>query len=103
MLLLCVVSLSLQQKVQQCLDDGVRLPVQDLKRLEVENTQLLEQREHSNRVEIKTHTHQHTHIKIKGCVHVMLSLLHLQLIEHQREQIERLTLQLTVLIQLTIL
>ncbi|KAG7239164.1 hypothetical protein INR49_029915 [Caranx melampygus] len=57
---------SLQQKVQQCLDDGVRLPVQDLKRLEVENTQLLEQREHSNR-----------------------------LIEHQREQIERLTLQLT--------
>uniref|UniRef100_A0A3P8SNX2 Centrosomal protein 85, like n=1 Tax=Amphiprion percula TaxID=161767 RepID=A0A3P8SNX2_AMPPE len=35
---------SLQQKVQQCLDDGVRLPVQDLKRLEVENSQLLEAR-----------------------------------------------------------
>ncbi|GAA6218537.1 centrosomal protein of 85 kDa-like isoform X1 [Lates japonicus] len=57
---------SLQQKVQQCLDDGVRLPMQDLKRLEVENTQLLEQQDHSSR-----------------------------LIEHQKEQIERLTLQLT--------
>ncbi|XP_071334471.1 centrosomal protein of 85 kDa-like isoform X2 [Trachinotus anak] len=57
---------SLQQKVQQCLDDGVRLPVQDLKRLEVENSQLLEQQDHSGR-----------------------------LIEHQKEQIERLTLQLT--------
>ncbi|XP_022593687.1 centrosomal protein of 85 kDa-like isoform X2 [Seriola dumerili] len=57
---------SLQQKVQKCLDDGVRLPVQDLKRLEVENIQLLEQQDHSSR-----------------------------LIEHQREQIERLTLQLT--------
>ncbi|XP_039981419.1 centrosomal protein of 85 kDa-like isoform X2 [Xiphias gladius] len=57
---------SLQQKVQRCLDDGVRLPVQDLKRLEVENTQLLEQQGHSSR-----------------------------LIEHQKEQIERLTSQLT--------
>ncbi|XP_044025584.1 centrosomal protein of 85 kDa-like isoform X2 [Siniperca chuatsi] len=57
---------SLQKKVQQCLDDGVRLPMQDLKRLEVENTQLLEQQDHSSR-----------------------------LIEHQKEQIERLTSQLT--------
>ncbi|KAM9339626.1 centrosomal protein of 85 kDa-like [Symphorus nematophorus] len=57
---------SLQKKVQQCLDDGVRLPVQDLKQLEVENSQLLEQQDNSNR-----------------------------LIEHQKEQIERLTLQLT--------
>ncbi|XP_040921031.1 centrosomal protein of 85 kDa-like isoform X2 [Toxotes jaculatrix] len=57
---------SLQQKVQQCLDDGVRLPMQDLKRLEVENTQLLEQQDHSSRM-----------------------------IEHQKEQIERLNLQLT--------
>ncbi|XP_049446622.1 centrosomal protein of 85 kDa-like isoform X2 [Epinephelus fuscoguttatus] len=57
---------SLQQKVQHCLDDGVRLPMQDLKRLEVENTQLLEQQNHSSR-----------------------------LIEHQKERIERLTLQLT--------
>uniref|UniRef100_A0A3B4Y6C4 Uncharacterized protein n=2 Tax=Seriola lalandi dorsalis TaxID=1841481 RepID=A0A3B4Y6C4_SERLL len=40
---------SLQQKVQKCLDDGVRLPVQDLKRLEVENIQLLEQQDHSSR------------------------------------------------------
>ncbi|XP_067337559.1 centrosomal protein of 85 kDa-like isoform X2 [Channa argus] len=56
---------SLQQKVQQCLDDGVRLPMQDLKRLEEENTQLLKQRDHSTK-----------------------------LIEHQKEQIERLTSQL---------
>ncbi|XP_041814402.1 centrosomal protein of 85 kDa-like isoform X2 [Chelmon rostratus] len=57
---------SLQKKVQQCLDDGVRLPMQDLKQLEVENTQLLEQQDHSSR-----------------------------LIERQKEQIERLTSQLT--------
>ncbi|XP_026174336.1 centrosomal protein of 85 kDa-like isoform X2 [Mastacembelus armatus] len=56
---------SLQQKVQQCLDDGVRLPMQDLKQLEVENTQLLDQQDHSS-----------------------------WLIEHQKEQIDRLTLQL---------
>nr|XP_046228293.1 centrosomal protein of 85 kDa-like isoform X3 [Scatophagus argus] len=57
---------SLQKKVQQCLDDGVRLPMVDLKQLEVENTQLLEQQDHSSK-----------------------------LIDHQKEQIERLTLQLT--------
>ncbi|KAI3364018.1 hypothetical protein L3Q82_010780, partial [Scortum barcoo] len=57
---------SLQKKVQQCFDDGVRLPMQDLKRLEVENSQLMEQQDHSSR-----------------------------LIEHQKDQIERLTLQLT--------
>ncbi|XP_059212547.1 centrosomal protein of 85 kDa-like isoform X2 [Centropristis striata] len=57
---------SLQQKVQHCLDDGVRQPMQDLKRLEVENIQLLEQQDHSSR-----------------------------LIEHHKERIERLTLQLT--------
>ncbi|XP_055362225.1 centrosomal protein of 85 kDa-like isoform X2 [Betta splendens] len=56
---------SLQQKVQQCLDDGVRLPMQDLKRLEEENAELLEQQDHSSR-----------------------------LIEQQREHIERLTSQL---------
>uniref|UniRef100_UPI0037E7850F centrosomal protein of 85 kDa-like isoform X2 n=1 Tax=Semicossyphus pulcher TaxID=241346 RepID=UPI0037E7850F len=57
---------SLQQKVQQCLDDGVRLPVQDLKWLEVENSELLEQQDHSSR-----------------------------LIRQQEEQIERLTSKLT--------
>ncbi|XP_008294421.1 centrosomal protein of 85 kDa-like [Stegastes partitus] len=57
---------SLQQKVQQCLDDGVRLPVQDLKRLEVENSQLLQLQNHSSR-----------------------------LFKHQKEQIDRLTSQLT--------
>ncbi|KAK5853338.1 hypothetical protein PBY51_007132 [Eleginops maclovinus] len=57
---------SLQQKVQFCLADGVRLPMQDLNRLEVENTELLEQQDHSSR-----------------------------LIEHQKERIERLTSQLT--------
>ncbi|XP_005730227.1 centrosomal protein of 85 kDa-like isoform X3 [Pundamilia nyererei] len=56
---------SLQQKVQQCLDDGVRLPMQDLKRLEVENHQLIKQQDHSSK-----------------------------LFKHQREQIERLTSQL---------
>uniref|UniRef100_A0A3Q4MSQ2 Centrosomal protein 85, like n=1 Tax=Neolamprologus brichardi TaxID=32507 RepID=A0A3Q4MSQ2_NEOBR len=40
---------SLQQKVQQCLDDGVRLPMQDLKRLEVENHQLIKQQDHSSK------------------------------------------------------
>ncbi|XP_034006469.1 centrosomal protein of 85 kDa-like isoform X1 [Trematomus bernacchii] len=57
---------SLQQKVQLCLADGVRLPMQDLKRLDVENTDLLEQKDHSSR-----------------------------LIEQQKERIERLTSQLT--------
>ncbi|XP_026196693.1 centrosomal protein of 85 kDa-like isoform X2 [Anabas testudineus] len=57
---------SLQQKVQQCLDDGVRLPMQGLKRLEEENAELLEQQDESSR-----------------------------LIEQQKEQIGRLTSQLT--------
>nr|XP_019947077.1 PREDICTED: centrosomal protein of 85 kDa-like isoform X2 [Paralichthys olivaceus] len=56
---------SLQQKVQQFLDDGVRLPMQDLMELEVENTRLLEQQDYSSRM-----------------------------IKHHKEQIERLTLQL---------
>ncbi|KAK6295182.1 hypothetical protein J4Q44_G00344080 [Coregonus suidteri] len=34
---------SLQEKVEQCLEDGVRLPMLDLKELEVENSQLQEQ------------------------------------------------------------
>uniref|UniRef100_A0A673J7I4 Centrosomal protein 85, like n=1 Tax=Sinocyclocheilus rhinocerous TaxID=307959 RepID=A0A673J7I4_9TELE len=34
---------SLQEKVEQCLEDGVRLPMLDLKQLERENTRLLEQ------------------------------------------------------------
>ncbi|XP_041831769.1 centrosomal protein of 85 kDa-like isoform X2 [Melanotaenia boesemani] len=58
---------SLQEKVQQCLDDGVRLPMQDLKRLEVENSQLLQQQDHSSR-----------------------------LFKHQKDEIERLTSQLMV-------
>nr|XP_057945552.1 centrosomal protein of 85 kDa-like isoform X2 [Doryrhamphus excisus] len=41
---------SLQQKVQQCLEDGVRLPMQDLKQLEEENAELLEKRDHSSRL-----------------------------------------------------
>lgn len=41
---------SLQQKVEQCLKDGVRLPMLDLKHLEVENTQLLEQQEQSSKL-----------------------------------------------------
>ncbi|XP_008310887.2 centrosomal protein of 85 kDa-like isoform X2 [Cynoglossus semilaevis] len=56
---------SLQQKVQECLDDGVRLSMQDLKQLEVENIQLVEQDVRSS-----------------------------QLVQRQKEQIERLTWQL---------
>lgn len=37
----------LQQKVQKCLEDGVRL---DLKHLQVENSQLLERRDRSGKV-----------------------------------------------------
>ncbi|RVE55888.1 hypothetical protein OJAV_G00230580 [Oryzias javanicus] len=55
--------ISLQGKVQQCFSDGVRLPVQDLKQLEVENSQLLQQRNHSS-----------------------------QIFRHQKEEIERLSL-----------
>ncbi|KAK0156460.1 Centrosomal protein -like [Merluccius polli] len=57
---------SLQQKVERCLKDGVRLPMLDLKHLEVENTQLLEQQEQSSK-----------------------------LIDQQKKQIERLTEDLT--------
>ena len=58
----CVVlCLSLQQKVEHCLKDGVRLPMLDLKHLEVENTQLLKQQEQSSKVHtLYTHTHTHT-------------------------------------------
>lgn len=41
---------SLQQKVQQCLEDGVRLPVLDLKQLEGEKAQLLAQKDYSSKV-----------------------------------------------------
>ncbi|CAL8314736.1 unnamed protein product [Lota lota] len=41
---------SLQQKVEHCLKDGVRLPMLDLKHLEVENTQLLKQQEQSSKL-----------------------------------------------------
>ncbi|XP_035990502.1 centrosomal protein of 85 kDa-like isoform X1 [Fundulus heteroclitus] len=41
---------SLCKKVEQCLDDGVRLPVQDFKNLEGENSQLLQQQDYSSRV-----------------------------------------------------
>uniref|UniRef100_A0A3P9H3T0 Centrosomal protein 85, like n=1 Tax=Oryzias latipes TaxID=8090 RepID=A0A3P9H3T0_ORYLA len=57
--------LSLQAKVQQCFSDGVRLPVQDLKQLEGENSQLLQQRNHSS-----------------------------QIFRHQKEEIDRLSLLL---------
>ncbi|XP_054900472.1 centrosomal protein of 85 kDa-like isoform X2 [Poeciliopsis prolifica] len=40
----------LRKKVQQCLDDGARLPVQDLKNLLGENSQLLQQQDNSNMV-----------------------------------------------------
>ncbi|XP_005806082.2 centrosomal protein of 85 kDa-like isoform X1 [Xiphophorus maculatus] len=40
----------LRKKVQQCLDDGARLPVHDLKNLLGENSQLLQQQDNSNMV-----------------------------------------------------
>lgn len=41
---------SLQQKVTRCLEDGVRLPVTDLKMLQTERTELLEKQGHSSKV-----------------------------------------------------
>uniref|UniRef100_A0A8C6SF66 Centrosomal protein 85, like n=1 Tax=Neogobius melanostomus TaxID=47308 RepID=A0A8C6SF66_9GOBI len=41
---------SLQQKVTRCLEDGARLPVTDLKKLQTERAELLEQRGHSSKV-----------------------------------------------------
>ncbi|XP_053098190.1 centrosomal protein of 85 kDa-like isoform X2 [Pangasianodon hypophthalmus] len=57
---------SLQEKVEKCLEDGVRLPMLDLKQLERENTRLLEQQSHNS-----------------------------TLIDSQKQQIDRLTLELT--------
>uniref|UniRef100_A0A8C1G969 Centrosomal protein 85, like n=1 Tax=Cyprinus carpio TaxID=7962 RepID=A0A8C1G969_CYPCA len=41
---------SLQEKVEKCLEDGVRLPMLDLKQLERENTRLLEQQSQNSLV-----------------------------------------------------
>ncbi|XP_053314908.1 centrosomal protein of 85 kDa-like [Spea bombifrons] len=41
---------SLQQKVQKCLEDGVRLPMLDTKQLQIENERLREQTERANKV-----------------------------------------------------
>ncbi|KAM3931601.1 centrosomal protein of 85 kDa-like isoform 2-T2 [Leptodactylus fuscus] len=41
---------SLQQKVQKCLEDGVRLPMLDTKQLQCENERLREQTERANKV-----------------------------------------------------
>ncbi len=57
-------AVSLQTKVQQCLDDGVRLPMLDLKQLEVEHTELLQQQDHSCRVHTRTCAHTHTHTRV---------------------------------------
>ncbi|KAM9435660.1 centrosomal protein of 85 kDa-like isoform 2-T2 [Clarias gariepinus] len=57
---------SLQEKVEKCLEDGVRLPMLDLKHLEKENTHLLEQQSHDS-----------------------------TMIDSQKQQIDRLTLELT--------
>ncbi|XP_077103201.1 centrosomal protein of 85 kDa-like isoform X2 [Siphateles boraxobius] len=48
---------SLQEKVEKCLEDGVRLPMLDLKQLEKENTRLLEQQSH-NSLLIDSHKEQ---------------------------------------------
>ncbi|XP_048841096.1 centrosomal protein of 85 kDa-like isoform X2 [Brienomyrus brachyistius] len=41
---------SLQEKVEKCLEDGVRLPMMDLKQLESENARLQEQHAHSSKI-----------------------------------------------------
>ncbi|XP_040206246.1 centrosomal protein of 85 kDa-like [Rana temporaria] len=41
---------SLQQKVQKCLEDGVRIPILDAKQLQDENERLREQNERANKV-----------------------------------------------------
>uniref|UniRef100_A0A3B3BZ22 Centrosomal protein 85, like n=1 Tax=Oryzias melastigma TaxID=30732 RepID=A0A3B3BZ22_ORYME len=81
--------ISLQSKVQQCFSDGVRLPVQDLKQLEVENSQLLQQRNHSSQVTSSrfcslTHTGMKSQTNTSFCFH--------QIFRHQKEEIERLSL-----------
>lgn len=81
--------------MQQCLGDGVRLPMQDLKRLEVENTQLLEQQDHSSRVALTRHESCTRMQLYQKPLTLMFSASH-QLFKHQKEQIERLTSQLTV-------
>ncbi|MBN3303257.1 CE85L protein, partial [Amia calva] len=57
---------SLQQKVEQCLEDGVRLSMLDMKRLECDNTRLQEQHSQSTKI-----------------------------IDNQKKQLEQLTLELT--------
>ncbi|KAA0701523.1 Centrosomal protein of 85 kDa-like [Triplophysa tibetana] len=59
---------SLQEKVEKCLEDGVRLPMLDLKQLERENTRLLEQQSQNS-----------------------------MLMDTQKQQVEKLTLELTSL------
>ncbi|XP_066532465.1 centrosomal protein of 85 kDa-like [Hoplias malabaricus] len=59
---------SLQEKVEKCLEDGVRLPMLDLKQLERENARLLEQQSQNN-----------------------------MLIDSQKQQIDKLTLELVAL------
>nr|XP_683028.4 centrosomal protein of 85 kDa-like isoform X2 [Danio rerio] len=59
---------SLQEKVEKCLEDGVRLPMLDLKQLERENTRLLEQQSHNS-----------------------------LLIDSQKQQVDKLTLEMTAL------
>ncbi|XP_031437914.1 centrosomal protein of 85 kDa-like isoform X2 [Clupea harengus] len=61
---------SLTEKVEQCLEDGVRLPMMDLRQLERVNTQLQE---------------QHTHSSV--------------LIDNQKKQIEKLTVELSTVEQ----
>lgn len=41
---------SLQQKVEKCLEDGIRLPMLDAKQLQNENDNLREQNENANKV-----------------------------------------------------
>lgn len=81
------------------MDDGVRSPMQDLKQLEVENAKLLEQQDHSSKVASQTYTCTNACTRILKSSQRSMNMLRLffpQLIEHQREQIERLTSQLTV-------
>lgn len=52
---------SLQEKVEQCLEDGVRLPMLDLKELEMENARLQEQQATTTEVRRRMHTNAGMH------------------------------------------
>ena len=62
---------SLQEKVEQCLEDGVRLPMLDLKELEVENARLQEQQATTTEVRHRMHTNAGMHADTHKDTHTL--------------------------------